>query len=204
MTETKAAKAPTTTPVTMDDGTVVEFGAKQRLKKTLIELPDGRLQVRLDFVNGEVRIHTLNAALLAKYALHGASQKLGDEISSIEALDDAVEAVDQLMLRLDKGEWTMQGPAGGMAGASLLAKALVVVTGQNIMAVRNYLLQLTPKVKAALIFDPQVKPVFDRLKAERDAKRAASGKGASAPDTAGVLAGLAALGKAPTNDAPTA
>lgn len=202
MTEAKATKAPTTTPVKMDDGTTVEFGTKQRLKKTLIELPDGRLQVRLDFVNGEFRVHTINPALLAKYALHGASQKLGDEISSIEALDDAIEAVDQLMLRLDKGEWTMQGPAGGMAGASLLAKALVEVTGQTIVNVRSYLLQLTPKVKAALIFDPLVKPVFDRLKAERDTKRLASGKGTTATDTASVLGALASLGKAPATDAP--
>lgn len=196
MTEAKAAKAPTTTPVKMDDGTIVEFGAKQRLKKTLIEQPDGRLQIRLDFVTGEFRIHTLNTALLAKYALHGASQKLGDEISSVEAMDDAIEAIDQLMMRLDKGEWTAAGPAGGMAGASILARALVEVTGQAIPAVRSYLLTLTPKVKAALIFDPTVKPVFDRLKAERDAKRAASGKGTKATDTAAVLGALAALGSA--------
>ena len=118
------AKTAELTPVQMTDGRVVNFTTKKRLDKTLIKNEDGSLQVRLDWRNGETRLFTLRPDMIADYALHGAGQKLGDEAAGIDDLDDAIEAVDQLTLRLDNGEWNMQSTGGsGMAGASILARA---------------------------------------------------------------------------------
>ena len=78
------SKTPVEAPrsVKMIDGTVVEFPGKRRLQKTSITTPEGALKVRLDFENGEFRVLTLRPDMLATYALHGAEQKLGDEISN--------------------------------------------------------------------------------------------------------------------------
>lgn len=194
--------------VKMDDGREVEFTGEKRLIKTSIEA-DGVLAVRLDFRNGETRTHKLNPALLTKFALHGAEQKLGDEISGVKDIDDAIEAIDQLMQRLDAGEWTVaRGEGGGLAGASILARALVEVSGQPIKAVRDYLGGLSTKVKLALREDASVKPVIQRLEAEKAARAAARGAAAvPSVDVAShlsALRGLAPAGTPVTETAPAA
>lgn len=182
------------TIVDMLNGDKVTFTGKSRMVKTLQKGEDGSLAVRLDFVNGETRIHKLNPALLADYALHGASQKLGDETSGIQDVEDAVEAIDQLMQRLDAGDWNVGATGGtGMAGASILARALVEVTSQPIAAVREYLGKLDAKTKVALRAAPEVAPVVQRLEAEKAARAAARGKATAATvDTGAILAGLKA------------
>ena len=206
MTETSTPVAKKTgtkyLTVTMDDGRVLDFPETRRLIKTSAALPDGRLQVQMNYVNGESRTFTLNPAMLAQFALHGAEQKLGDEMSGIKDLDDAIEAVDQLILRLDNGEWGVTNEGGsGMAGASILARALVEVTGQPIAVVRQYLGTLDNRTKAALRLTAEVDPVIKRLEAEKVARAAARGKQAVAGvDTSTVLAGLRTLGSAPAVD----
>lgn len=188
------AKTAELTPVQMTDGRVVNFTTKKRLDKTLIKNEDGSLQVRLDWRNGETRLFTLRPDMIADYALHGAGQKLGDETAGIDDLEDAIEAVDQLILRLDNGEWNMQSTGGsGMAGASILARALVEATGQPIATVRAYLSQQTDKVKRAMRIDPSVAPIIKRLEDEKAARQAARGKAAPTVDVSGLIAGLAAL-----------
>lgn len=183
----KTETVPTT--VTMDDGRVVDFPGNSRLLKSVV----GDNQVRLDFISGETRLFTIRPDMQAQFALHGALQKLGDEISGIKDIDDAIEAIDQLMQRLDAGQWTATREAGsGMAGASILARALVEVTKQPIAVVREYLGKLDMKTKAALRVSPEVKPTVDRLEAEKAARAAARGKGATTVDTSAVLAGLMA------------
>ena len=187
---------PEVTPVTMTDGRVVEFTGKKRLDKVAIENPDGTLAVRLDWRNGETRTYQLNPGLLAKFALHGALQKLGDEISGITEIEDAVEAVDQLMARLEQGPsgWTVarEASGSGFAGASALARALVKVTGKDIGTVRTYLGTLDGKTKAALRLEPSVAAAVREIEAEQEARRAARGKSAPKVDVASVLAGLTA------------
>jgi hypothetical protein len=185
------AKTPTEVrTVSMDDGRTVEFSGKKRLDKTVI-IEGDTVKVRLDFVNGETRTFTVPPSLLLQCAGHGASQKLGDEISDITDLEDAIEAIDQLMARLEAGEWRVAREGGSsMAGASILAKALVEVTGQPIAVVRGYLASLDNKTKAALRASAEVGPTVQRLEQEKAARAAERGKGAPAIDVAGVLAGL--------------
>jgi len=190
MSETQAPRT-----ITMDDGRVVEFPGKSRLQKSVVTKPEGGWAVRLDFENGETRLYTPHAELIEKLAQHGALQKLGDEISGITAIEDAVEAVDQLMSRLEKGPagWTLtrEGGGSGFAGASALARALVTVTGKDIGTVRGYLAGLDNKTKAALRLEPSVASAIREIEAEQAARRAARGKTAAPKvDVGAVLAGL--------------
>lgn len=211
MTEATKTAKPANESVAMLNGTTVEFTPKQRLKKTSITNADGSLQVRLDFRNGETRICTLRPDMLATFALHGAEQKLGDEISNVEKIDDAVEAVDQLIQRLDAGDWTKEREgSNGLAGASVLTKALVEFTGTAVAQVREYLAKLDGKTKNALRASPEINPIIKRLEAEAEARAAARGQGVAPINVASVLAGLTAapvnsvFPSAPVADEPAA
>ena len=190
------AEASTPRTVTMDDGRVVEFPGKSRLQKGVVTTPEGGWAVRLDFENGETRLYKPHPGLIEKLAQHGALQKLGDEISGITEIEDAVEAVDQLMARLEQGPsgWTVarEASGSGFAGASALARALVKVTGKDIGTVRTYLGTLDGKTKAALRLEPSVAAAVREIEAEQEARRAARGKSAPKVDVASVLAGLTA------------
>lgn len=200
------AKQPATIEtVTMDDGRTVDFVGKRRLNKES-HATEQEIVVRLDFRNGETRTFRLPhnlpperlgdsaVKLLLKAAAHGLEQKLGDETAGIEDIEDAVEAVDELMVRLQKGEWLVgrEGTGQGMAGASILARALAEVTGQPIAAVREYLSGLEPKLKIALRGDPTVAPVVARLEREKAERAAARGKATGAPavDTSAYVEAL--------------
>lgn len=199
------AKTPVETKtVQMDDGRSVEFTGKKRLDKT-IAVAEGRVSVRLDFVSGETRTFTVPDSLLLQFAGHGASQKLGDEISDVTDIEDAVEAIDQLMQRLEKGDWYAARETGtGLSGASVLAKALVEVTGQPIAVVRDYMATLDNKTKAALRVSAEVAPIVKRLEDEKAARAAAKGKTVTTIDTASVLAGLRGTGSVDAGEPPAA
>ena len=183
--------------VTMLDGTVVEFPGKRRTVKTLVKAPNGFLRVRFDFDNGETRIHTLRADMIEDYALHGAGQKLADVMAGVDDIDDAIEAMDQLRAQLDAGDWAKEraAGAGSAAGGSILAQALVLITGQTIETVRTYLATLDNKAKVQFRASPEIYPTIQKLEAEKAARAAAKGKAAPAAFNAG--AALAALGAAP-------
>jgi len=118
--------------VTMQDGRVVEFAGKRQLLKESSITAEGQVQVRLDWRNGETRLFTIPPAMLAKFAAHGAEQKLGDEIAGLKGeggkeadIDDKVLAVDDLIERIYNGEWNVKRDTNGMAGTSVLLRALV-------------------------------------------------------------------------------
>jgi len=195
-------KTPEIESVKMDDERIVDFTGKTRLLKAA-SFDETFVYVRMDFRNGETR--TFKAfhnqpntdTTSAKFAItcmgHGLEQKLGDVTSGIDRIEDAIEAVDTLMARLDRGEWNAGSTGGsGMAGASVLARALVEVSGQPIAVVREMLAGMDNKTKAALRLDPEVAPVIKRMEAERDARAAERGKTATKVDTSSVLAGLRA------------
>lgn len=189
--------------VTMDDGRPVEFSGKKRLNKETFVQGDF-LCVRLDFRSGETRQFKCPhgfadpsdpvAKFVLKCAGHGLEQKLGDETSGIADIDDMVEAVDQLMIRLEKGieGWTQgrEGGGSGMAGASVLARALARATDKDIRVVREYLSNVDNKTKMALRADESVAPHIKAIEAERAERAAKRGKATSAVDTASVLASL--------------
>lgn len=173
----KAKKETQITTVTMKDGRVVDFPGKRKLLKENIEV-NGVPGVRLDFINGESRevVITIGATegnsngLLATLAQHGLKQKLGDETAGVEDIDDQVMAVDDLIDRLAKGDFTQQRSADGLAGASILLKALIEVTGKDAEVVKGFLKDKTAAEKKALRNDPKVAPVVQRLEAEKAAK----------------------------------
>ena len=153
-------------PVTMTDGRVENFGKKQRLIKT--STVDGdNVSVRLDFVNGETRNFVVPSTMTARFAAHGAEQKLGDAIAGETDINDAVLSVDDLMARLTAGEWNVTRSAGGFAGTSILAQALIEASGQTREAIMAYLGTKSQAEKIALRRAAKIKPIIDRLEAAK-------------------------------------
>lgn len=182
-----AKQEPTVNTVTMDDGRIVEFSGKRKMLKESITTPDGALQVRLDFSNGETRTFTLPTGLVNRFALHGAEQKIGDEIAGVDDVEDCIMAVDALTERLNKGDeasWTAKRESSGMAGTSVLAKALVEHSGKPIDQIKAFLLNKTQAEKVALRSNAAIKPIIERLEANKAAKK-------TGIDTDGLLGELA-------------
>lgn len=177
--------------VKMQDGTVVDFAGKAKIKKSPLIGSDGSLALRVDFADGTVRIYSLNASLVNDYALHGASQKFGDEVAGLKdesgapaSVEDMVQAMDELDARVNgKGEWKSTREGGAISGGSILAKALVEVTKQTAEKVRDFLSALSPKEKSALRNEKGVREVVLRLTEEKLAKQKPSEEGASILDS---------------------
>ena len=158
--------------VTMTDGRLVDFAGKRKLLKESSVTADGKVQVRLDFRNGETRLFTLPDALLNKFAAHGAEQKLGDEIAGLTDTEDCVLAVDELIDRLYNGEWSVKREANGMAGTSVLVRALVEHTGKTVEQIKQFLNGKSQAEKVALRNNPKIKPIVERIEAEKASKKA--------------------------------
>ena len=158
--------------VTMTDGRVVDFAGKRKLLKESSVTADGKVQVRLDFRNGETRLFTLPDNLLNKFAAHGAEQKLGDEIAGLNDVEDCVLAVDELIDRLYNGEWSVKREANGMAGTSVLVRALVEHTGKTVEQIKQFLSGKSQAEKVALRNNPKIKPIVERIEAEKASKKA--------------------------------
>lgn len=190
MTEATQSAKKEKTPsveVTMEDSRIVEFAGKRQMLKESFIKPDGTVAVRLDFRNGTTRMFNLPDSLLNKFAAHGAEQKLGDEIAGLTDIDDAILAIDELIARLDKGEWNQKREANGMAGTSILVRALAEAKGLQVDVVKKFLSGKTQAEKIALRANPSIKPIVDRLEAEKAQKAANNGK---TVDTDAMLAEL--------------
>lgn len=123
--------------VTMLDGRVVGFAGKRKMVK---EVNAEAGTVQFDFRNGESRTFTIPESLLRDFAAHGASQKIGDETAGVESVDDMVVAVDAIIDRLLKGEWTATRAAGdSFAGASIVIRAICEVTGKTVEEIKAFL-----------------------------------------------------------------
>lgn len=159
------------TPVTMDDGRVVEFpGRTTILAETIGEGAD--TTVRFDFRNSKVlSVPITHGELLFRYAAHGVTQKLRDEAAGADNVDDAYEEVLDLFNRLGKGEWSIKREGGGgFSGQSVLVQALARATGKPLDEIRSFLGPLTQAEKMALRSAPTIKPHVDAIEAERSAK----------------------------------
>lgn len=193
-----AAAAKDVETVKMSDGRLVDFAGKRKLLKTSTVSEDGKsVTTVFDFRNAETRKVTLNTTspLLFKFAGHGVEQKIGDETAGIEDVDDATLAVDELLERLGKGEWTMRVEGKGFAGSSVLAQALVEFTGKTADQIRELMKGLSQAEKMGLRADPEIKPIIDKIEAAKAAKA-----GGSKVDTKAILGKLksAAVPAAPT------
>lgn len=138
--------------VKMSDGREVGFVGKRKMaKETLIDeskiiidgdtitFQAGAVGVRLDFRNGETRTFYPPLNLYPRSVGHGDEQKLGDETAGEEKVEDMVIAVDDLMGRLNKGEWTQPSGEGGFSGASIVIKAIVEASGKTVEQVKAFL-----------------------------------------------------------------
>ena len=164
--------------VKMDDERLVDFPGKRQLQKSSTITADGRVEVRLDFRNGETRLFTIPAALVLQFAAHGAEQKLGDEIAGLKdpsgseaSIEDKVLTIDALMERLERGEFNVRREGNGMAGASVLIRALCELRGKSVAEVKAFLDGKTHAEKLALREVPAVKAIIQRLEAEKASKR---------------------------------
>jgi hypothetical protein len=162
-----------TTKVTGEDGNVYEFSEKAKVKKQSYITDDGVIVTKFVFRNGAVRTHKTQPgdALLKRLAMHGADQKFGDEFAGVDDVEDCVLAFDSMSGRLARGEWSERKAGEGVAGTSLLARALSEHTGKSLDEVKAKLKDADPKVKAAAARQPKVAEIIARLKAERDAKK---------------------------------
>lgn len=190
---TAAKKEPQIEAVTMTDGRVVDFVGKKKLLKESFVQGDGSVQTRLDFRNGETRLFTIPADMLAKFAAHGAEQKLGDEIAGLKGanggeadIEDCVLAIDELIDRLYNGEWSQKRESNGLAGTSVLLRALVEHTGKTAEQIKAFLSTKSQAEKTALRNNPKIKPIVERIEAEK------ASKGAKSVDTDALLGELGA------------
>lgn len=156
--------------IKMADGAVVDFPGKQRLIKTSYIDESGRICTKLQFRNGETRIFAMQPEMINQFAMHGAEQKLGDEIAGVKEIDDAVLAIEELIDRLSNGEWNMKRESSGIAGTSVLARALVEVTGKPMDVIKEFLKNKSHAEKLALRASGKIKPVVDRIEAEKASK----------------------------------
>ena len=158
-------------PVTMTDGRTVEFNKKQKLIKTsTINEDTGVITTVLDFVNGETRTFTAPGSLVLRFAAHGIEQKLGDAIAGENDIADAVLSVDDLIKRLEAGEWNMTRSAGAFSGTSILLQALVEASGKTTEEVKAYLSTKSQAEKLALRRSDKVRPIIERLEAAKASK----------------------------------
>lgn len=173
-----AAKKPKTEveSVLMSDSRIVDFPGKKILQKeSLINEATGEIAVRLDFRNGETRLVPLRQDMISKYAAHGAEQKLGDEIAGVKKesggeeadIEDKVLVMDALIERLAAGEWATKRDASGMAGTSVLLRAMVEVTGKPVEALKTYLSTKTQAQKIALRDSDKFRATVARIEAEK-------------------------------------
>lgn len=155
MTETVAtpAKKPATvyTKVTMEDGREVNFAGNRKSDKTILLDDSGKaIGVRFDFLSGATRSLMFSEVpeLTLWYAAgHGIAQKAGDEYSGVKEVDDMVLSVEEIFARLRAGDWAAAREAGdSTAGASIVIKALMEVTGKPIEFIKDF---LNKKLEAA-------------------------------------------------------
>lgn len=143
---------PEVTKVQMEDGREVSFTGKVAMLKDLEAGSDGvPVAVRFDFRNGVVRRWNYSdSPLLLQLAGHGAKQKIGDATAKAEDVDDMVLAVEDMISRLDSGNFNAERAAGdGFSGASVVIRAVMEATGKSQAEIKAWLESKLEAAKAA-------------------------------------------------------
>lgn len=168
--------------IKMEDGREVSFAGKRKAIKNS-DFVDGEVQVRIDFRNGSTRTFTVPKDMVARAACHGGEQKYGDSYAGIEDPEDMISACEAVQDNLLRGDWTSRVEGSGIAGTSVLARALVELTGKQPEDIKAFLKTKTQAEKMALRQSSKLQPIIQRLEAEKVAK-------ASKVDTGALLAEL--------------
>lgn len=161
-----------TTAIQMNDGSTKEFGEKAKVIKESTVHHDGSIGVKFHFRNGEVKQFHMphDHQLYARAAQHGLDQKFGDAFSGIDDVEDAALAFDKVADQIKAGDWNKGRVSDGMAGTSVLAKALVKVTGNSIEEVKETLKTLEPAQKAALRKQPAIATAIMEIESAKGSK----------------------------------
>lgn len=156
--------------VLMSDGRKVAFPGKRKAIKSS-DFVNGEVQVRIDFRNGVSKLYTIPAALVPQAACHGAEQKYGDSYAGVDTgVEDMILCTDKVQENMTAGDWSARVEGSGIAGTSVLARALVELTGKTADAVREFLKSKTQADKMALRQSSKLQPIILRLEAEKVAK----------------------------------
>ena len=172
----------------MSDGRKVDFVGKRRvLKEGIIDRGAGTVALRMDYRNGATRLYPVRPEMILDFAAHGVKQKYGDELAGEEGdLEDQVLVTDRLHEQLfDKGEWKTERVGDSMAGTSVLLKALLEFSGgkRTVEQLKSFLKGKSQKEKLALRAHKDIKPIVDRMEAQKLA-------GGESVDTDSMLAAL--------------
>ena len=179
---TKASKQ--VTKVRMEDKREVEFvGKRKQLKEALFDADGHWTGVRLDYINGKTLEFVAPSPSdklkngkysLDQFAAHGALQKFGDATAGYkeDELEDAIIAAERTMERVNEGEWAVEREGGSFAGTSILILALVEKTGKTYQALKDWLKTKTKEQKDAMRNSDTLRPIVQKLEAERAAKSA--------------------------------
>lgn len=165
------------TQITMQNGTTQEFTPKRKMNKVITINQSGDIVVELSFINGVQQSFTISESDLYKFAVHGASAKFSEVFNNEDDLEDGINATEEFFHRLTtKGEWSASRARGEGKGGSMLVQAIKEVYGYEVSKIREFLEDKTHAQKMAMLASAELKPVVDRLKAEKAAK----GKNATA------------------------
>jgi len=132
------------TEVAMEDGRKVKFAGKRQVDKTVVTDEEaGNVTVRFDFRNGRtlsISSEDLPDQTCLAALGHGISQKCGDEYSGVKDVDDMVLAVEDMIARLTRGDWSApRESSDSFSGASVVIRAICEVTGKSVEEVKAFL-----------------------------------------------------------------
>lgn len=189
--------------IEMSDGRKVTFAGKRNIQQTMFFDENGHwLHNRIDFRFEMSDVYPENTILVPRpaddfivqvgdesrlgmeqYAAHGAKQKHGDlaagakgkdgQETTVEDLYDAIKrGVDSFY---DEGVWSERREASGLAGTSVLLRAMVAYskdrgTGKTVQDARETLKGLDAKTKLAMRNTKELKPYVEKIEAARAAK----------------------------------
>lgn len=176
-----------TTTVQVGDKTYT-FSERAKVQKDSSVLENGDLEVRFIFKNGEVRTFVMPPShpLFSKAALHGLNQKFGDAFAGVDDIEDMVDTFEDVAKTIEAGDWTEKRGGEGIAGTSVLAQALMAVTGKSKDDIKAFLKPLDAATKMAL---RSAEPVASKV---REIEAAKTKKQTKTVDVSGLLAGLGA------------
>lgn len=170
-----SAKTSNKVPVQMSDGRTVEFSPNTKVQKELLIVagsPEDNPEyegVRFDFANGETRTVMLVEVqpLISRLAVHGLSQKLGDEYAGEKTTDDCLTVFDDLLTTLKSGKFSVGRQSNGLSGSGLLVRACSEAFNVPIAQAMATIKNLSAKEKTVLKESPDVKRIITRLESER-------------------------------------
>lgn len=133
-----------------------------KMQKKARVMDNGKVQIQLQFSDGELIEYILPGKLVAVAAGYGAVRKLGDLANGESDISKLKAEVSSLLANWDHGRWVNRPP---VSGTSLVMKALMEHTGKSASEVREFLAGKTMKQKADIKKLPEVAAIVARLKA---------------------------------------